>query len=265
MSALCRRFLRQGLLACVLVPAVPAFAISSGAVTEVITSTGPGPNPTFEIATDGGLGAFSAMTTLSNAMGSGTAVAALDGSSLLPQLGAQAFANPTFDVTAIASGIQVYEYTGSIATTITLSYTFDGILSDAPSDNSQIGSRVGVLRGTVPDDGFTDDFPTFFLEAPAPLVQFDEFGLTSATSPAGFVSFSSSIFIDLNPGDMITIGAQLVAVGEQGASADALSTLTMSFSDSSNLVPIGVVPVPAAAWLFGSALLGFVGLARRRG
>ena len=28
-------------------------------------------------------------------------------------------------------------------------------------------------------------------------------------------------------------------------------------------VPIGAVPVPAAVWLFGTALIGFVGMSRR--
>ena len=34
---------------------------------------------------------------------------------------------------------------------------------------------------------------------------------------------------------------------------------TLQFSDN-----VGVVPLPAAAWLFGSGLLGLVGVARRK-
>lgn len=43
------------------------------------------------------------------------------------------------------------------------------------------------------------------------------------------------------------------------------SALNVTFSDGTVLsVDIQVVPVPAAVWLFGSGLLGLVGIARRR-
>ena len=33
---------------------------------------------------------------------------------------------------------------------------------------------------------------------------------------------------------------------------------------NANLAPVSTVPVPAAVWLFGSGLLGLVGIARRK-
>ncbi|MDD2761529.1 MAG: PEP-CTERM sorting domain-containing protein [Methylomonas sp.] len=37
----------------------------------------------------------------------------------------------------------------------------------------------------------------------------------------------------------------------------------MRFSLSGNTITVSQVPVPGAIWLFGSALLGFIGLRRR--
>jgi hypothetical protein len=49
--------------------------------------------------------------------------------------------------------------------------------------------------------------------------------------------------------------------------ADAFSTLGMTFDDISNLAALGpmtAVPVPAAVWLFGSGLVGLIGVARKK-
>lgn len=43
-----------------------------------------------------------------------------------------------------------------------------------------------------------------------------------------------------------------------------LSSDTHSFSLSGNTITVSQVPVPAAAWLFGSALFGMVGITRRK-
>ena len=45
-----------------------------------------------------------------------------------------------------------------------------------------------------------------------------------------------------------------------------INTLTMQFVDDTGLVAASVsaVPVPAAVWLFGSGLIGLVGIARRK-
>jgi hypothetical protein len=43
------------------------------------------------------------------------------------------------------------------------------------------------------------------------------------------------------------------------------ATLGMDLVLDIGTTPLPAVPVPAAAWLFGSGLLGLVGIARRRG
>jgi len=53
--------------------------------------------------------------------------------------------------------------------------------------------------------------------------------------------------------------------GDISSSPAGTNLLNVTFSDGTVLaVDIKVVPVPAAVWLFGSGLLGLVGIARRR-
>ena len=53
--------------------------------------------------------------------------------------------------------------------------------------------------------------------------------------------------------------------GDTSVTPLGANSYTVSFSDGSVLeVDVAIVPVPAAVWLFGSGLLGLVGVARRR-
>ena len=79
-------------------------------------------------------------------------------------------------------------------------------------------------------------------------------------------SLADVVSFDIAAGDTFTIYAELKAL-TFGGYADAFSTLDMTFDDISNLAALGpmpAVPVPAAVWLFGSGLLGLIGIARRK-
>ena len=53
--------------------------------------------------------------------------------------------------------------------------------------------------------------------------------------------------------------------GDTGVISVGANAYTVSFSDGTVLeVDVRVVPVPAAVWLFGTGLIGLVGVARRR-
>jgi len=53
--------------------------------------------------------------------------------------------------------------------------------------------------------------------------------------------------------------------GDISVTPEGANSYTVTFSDGSVLeVDVAIVPVPAAVWLFGSGLLGLVGVARRR-
>ena len=81
---------------------------------------------------------------------------------------------------------------------------------------------------------------------------------------------SGTISIDVMTGDEFYIYALLESHAQSGitndsvASADAFNTGTMTFRGSPDLVAASVVPVPAAIWLFGSGLIGLIGLAKRK-
>lgn len=69
-------------------------------------------------------------------------------------------------------------------------------------------------------------------------------------------------------GESFGIFAELSAGSFRGF-ADAFNTMTMSFEDDEfisavNIPSMSVVPLPAAAWLFFTALIGLVGFTRRK-
>jgi len=73
------------------------------------------------------------------------------------------------------------------------------------------------------------------------------FGYISGTSISGSATKNGSSFVSLG----FTPGSY-VSTFSNGSNTDSIT------------VNIGAVPVPAAVWLFGSGLLGLVGIARRK-
>lgn len=73
------------------------------------------------------------------------------------------------------------------------------------------------------------------------------------------VTYENDSLRGLESGDIVTItGLNTIEVDFfAGSPGDYIRVLT-DFS------PGGVIPIPAAVWLFGSALLGFAGIARRK-
>ena len=69
-------------------------------------------------------------------------------------------------------------------------------------------------------------------------------------------------------GRTMSFEVKLVALNDGGAALEtALTTFGVSFHLSPEAVlsppPMSAVPVPAAFWLFGTALIGFIGFSRR--
>jgi hypothetical protein len=231
-------------------------------------------NPIIDGPSNGGLNQTSAeLLDYANPDGRGTVSAsvALQGGLSVPILKAKAASvDANGWVSALALGIQGYQFTGSDNTTISLDSALTGSVNNT-SGSDVTGLSVGVWL-------MMDD-PTFMFPEPATL---SDLLLQIALSPVvdsfswedlstGAVNRSTTttdtadqLEITLNNGDEFYLLAALTAAADGTAAvADAFSTFEMAFS-TTELAPAGVVPVPAAVWLFASGLLGLVGIARRQ-
>jgi hypothetical protein len=100
-----------------------------------------------------------------------------------------------------------------------------------------------------------DTFTAFFSYESGGSTFIDSFYSQTAASgfPAGTQTFSNIVTLSNIPGSGVTIGFTLEEF------ATGIGT-RVHLDD----VVVSAVPLPAAAWLFGSALLGFVGISRRK-
>lgn len=221
-----------------------------------------GPGGAFGFSEDGGEFSTSAFATLANNDGDGQATASLSGPSMLPVLGAEGFSGANSRTDASAVGMLGYTYTGQNRTSISLDIRLDGKSGGPPADPGWVNSNVAVVRGNV--TYFSTHYATFIYEIVPGTPGLSLMGESSMTlsTDGSLDQQSDSIALVLEPGDVFFVWAGVNAGGIRGGYGDAFSTLSMSFSD-----PAGIntaVPVPAAIWLFGSGLVGLLGINRRR-
>ncbi len=131
---------------------------------------------------------------------------------------------------------------------------------------------------SVDISGFTDGFPNgtqpFTREhsTGAPTLEFLSIGTSPGDFSVNFVHNNGGILTPLVPCtvDGITDSCFVTLFDESNTGTDmaAVSLAIDGSLNDTNLAPITysftVVPVPAAVWLFGSGLLGIVGVARRK-
>jgi hypothetical protein len=218
----------------------------------------------FDSSSDGGEFSSSAFTSLSNVDGTGQAGANLSGPSLLPELGAEGFSGPDSRTDSSAVGMLGYTYTGASATTISLDIELDGERGGTTDPlDAWVSSDVAIILGDVND--FVTDYASFIFEVVPGTPGLSELGTSNLSLDlnAGPQTQMDSIGFTLNPGDEFFVWAGLNAGGIRNGYGDAFNTLTMSFSDDTSITP-SAVPIPAAAWLFCSGLLGMIGIARRK-
>ena len=168
---------------------------------------------------------------------------------------AQSYSNDGW-VSAIAFGIQGYQYTGAGPTTIQLGAGLSGSIvnpvdgaTGGPSDVTGFSIGVWLLQ---PDPSLTFPGPgatlASFVDSVISSTQIAASWLPADSNAAGDVTLStglSPLSISLDPGDEFYLMAGLVASATgPGRSADAFGTLTMDFVDGSNLVPVGVAAIP---------------------
>ena len=97
-----------------------------------------------------------------------------------------------------------------------------------------------------------------FNDSIATLGDFDATFDSGTGAHSGFLSFGRSGSITFDLTSLVLLDSPIyLYVGEVGNNGEALRG-TVEISD------IPAVPVPASIWLFGTALIGFVGISRRR-
>lgn len=223
----------------------------------------------FDFDIDGGEGQTSSYSSLSNVDGNGQAQTIFIGDSLLPELKADAFSNAQSSgvrssrVGSQATGMQSYIYSGGTSS-VSMSAAFDGLVS---GDALIRGSLVVARASNGADVPLSTDFGTLVFEILALDPDLETLGTDQSTLTADGSDLLNIDFM-VNDGDSIFIWAALFARGTRGGMADAFSTMTLAFNDPSGFKPqlgaVNPVPVPAAIWLFGTALIGFIGISRRR-
>ena len=167
------------------------------------------------------------------------------------------------------------------ATSYLLDITLTGIANDVPelapnvfNEDGSAVAHVMIIRDNDPtsDISYTSHYPTMKFELIPGSGDLEVLAdaltgaLPTLTIPPDnqVHSVSTTLSITgLTPGELIYVWADLNASGTRGGFADAYSTLTMAFQDSTGLSHTAPVPEPSE-YLLMLAGLGVIGAAARR-
>ena len=202
-----------------------------------------------------------AFSDVSDARGNATAYSFFSDSNGLAAIHLKGQANGTTGIAeATATGLNSYTYSGSSSTIKTLNIALSGTITD-PNNNAftELTASVYIFDSQflLPETVFLSGYlgEGLFPSAEAHL------------SIGGSDPANTSIDIDIDPNETFTIWAILNTNAGPGASVQAMNSLELSFSDNSGLssaAPVSAVPVPAAAWLFMTAILTVFTAPRRK-
>lgn len=164
------------------------------------------------------------------------------------------------DASAFASDL--FQYTGNVPTTLSLSFNLEGIVSEIPSDSTDITgiyARLAVLADT-PSYRFLPFLDTLVFEMGATL--WDQESLQIDQDTNGLIAKRTAVLsFNVNPGDTFYVWQKLNVAAVRGTRfADAFHTLTSTFSEPQNVRSLAV-PEPTSLGLLFAA--GSVTLLRR--
>lgn len=137
----------------------------------------------------------------------------------------------------------------------------DDILNGGEGDDILFG-EIGM---NSLDGGIGDDIFRWLGGSPGDDTIFDESGF-DVIQFTGTVTFDDLVLQILTGGDLqITApGSTILIPGQYAGGSLVIEELQFSLDSSSYNLSSMTVPVPAAVWLFGSGVLGLVGIARRK-
>ncbi len=153
------------------------------------------------------------------------------------------------------------------AATINGSFGLTGTPTVTGTDLSNVTDiSLSTVFGTGPSDGDTSDV-TFLSTGIGGSTE----SLTLALTGTNFLTIEGWSFeltslniVDQNSG-LLTLDGTGILTGGNFEATNAIWTFSSSsLTGYSMSIATAVVPVPAAVWLFGSGLLGLVGIARRK-
>ena len=165
------------------------------------------------------------------------------------------------DASSFASDI--FQYTGSTPTTLSISFTLEGIVSENPVDPTGITglyARMAVLADT-PNYQFLPFLDTLVFELGATLIDTESMQITEDTA-GGLAMRTATLDVFVNPGDTFYVWQKLNVAAVRGTRfADAFNTLTSTFSEPQNVRSLSA-PEPASLVLVAIAGISIV-MARR--
>jgi len=169
--------------------------------------------------------------------------------------------------TAVAVASDLFQYTGSVPTNLSITFDLTGSIANSPPDptfQTVLAAQIAVFSDA--NYFFSTSLDSLRFEASPPTVvkTYDESTLyRTADSAGGPFTLSATLVFAVVPGEQFYVWQRLTAWAAGDArSADAYSTLSATFSQP-ELVQSLAVPEPSVALLLGIGL-GIVA-ARRRG
>ena len=153
----------------------------------------------------------------------------------------------------VANASYVYELTAGTSITSGDPIVGEGVIEFTTLSSDDSGASVTI--------DFTALDTNISRVIPFPIIIQAEWDIVGGVL-TGFVDMESDLLIDASYG--ATLNFSTLSWGGQCASSSNLCGGGGDLSGFEGPLLIQAVPVPAAAWLFGSGLLGLVGFARRK-
>lgn len=146
---------------------------------------------------------------------------------------------------------------------------FDVNVSDGDNVLTMVESGVGTppvldTNSIAPHDIFETFYKVFELNFDGPLTQIGNTEPGSGTGTTAGYSENISVLFNVLNADVTGIHVDMFTIDGAWTAAVEDKKLVTAFAPFSHDAQTTVVPVPAAAWLFASGLIGLVGVARRK-